>query len=147
MVETVRRSRVAHRGHGNDRPAAVVDDRVLCPPRAVTAVDAAATASTDCQQRLSAPRTVGETRMGQKPAVVTAAGRRTRTATSAWRPRVAGQHEPAVSRPGDAAEATAWVLPPRQTVHAVLATAVQERTRTRRPRHHVQNDVASAAQT
>jgi len=135
----VRGPRAAHRGHDHDRPAAVVHrgrGGAVRPPRCSAAAGAAAA---DRQQRLTAPRPVGETRMGQEPAVVAAAGRRT-AAPAAGRPGVgrAGQHEPAVGRPGDAAETAARALAAgRHAVHAVLAVAVQERTRTGRPGHHV----------
>lgn len=94
---TVRSPRVAHRGHDHDRPAAIVHrgcGGAVCPPRCSAAAGAAAA---DRQQRLTAPRPVGETRMGQEPAVVAASGRRT-AAPTAGRPGIgrAGQHEPAV---------------------------------------------------
>jgi len=87
-VEAVRSPRIAHSGHDHDRPAAVVHDRVLRPPRTAAAATAAAAAA-NRQQRLTAPRPVGETRMGQEPAVVAAAGRRS-AAPPAGRPGVAG---------------------------------------------------------
>jgi len=135
----VRSPWVAYRGHDHDRPAAVVHrgrGGAVRPPRCSAAAGAAAA---DRQQWLTAPRPVGETRMGQETAVVAAAGRRT-AAPPAGRPGIgrAGQHEPAVGRPGDAAETAARALAAaRHAVHAVLAAAVQERTRTGRPRHHV----------